>query len=82
MLLRYIKFDSSVLSSPYGVSGLPGADDNSDVASLDVRCYMEDVPILHKPDKHSQYLLVWQDRGTGDRHLSHGGGEGLFCSLR
>ena len=37
------------------------ADDNSDVASLDVRCYMEDVPILHKPDKHSQYLLVWQD---------------------
>lgn len=41
--------------------GLPGASDNSDVASLDVRCYMEDVPILHKPDKHSQYLLVWQD---------------------
>ena len=26
MLLRYIKFDSSVLSSPYGVSGLPGAE--------------------------------------------------------
>ena len=44
-----------------GAYGLPGADDNSDVASLDVRCYMEDVPILHKPDKHSQYLLVWQD---------------------
>ena len=26
MLLRYIKFDSSVLSSPYGVSSLPGAE--------------------------------------------------------